>query len=269
MYNIAIVKFLLKRKNISNTKTAINFFNCYYFNKCSLIHKRLLAFKVPIIDNNKVRTSATHKKINNNSDEDDERSRIFTIPNCLTTGRIIITPVISYLMLTQSYAYATSLFLLAGFSDFLDGYIARNFKNQKSYLGSILDPVADKIFIGVMTITLGMCSLMPIEIMLIILSRDLALILSAIVIRFKLIDKPRSLKKFFDVKQSSVQIEASKISKLNTFLQICLIGSTIPSELFAYNESIYLKALQYLTATTTIISGIQYLLSKGSYKVIK
>ena len=257
MNSVVIVKFFLKRKNLN---TAINCFNKY---PLCIVNKKLLSLS-PIIKDKNVRTSVT-----NTNNKNDEKNRIFTIPNYLTVGRIIITPVISYLMITKSYTYATSLFLLAGFTDFLDGFIARNFKNQKSYLGSILDPAADKIFIGVMTITLGICKLMPLEIMLIILMRDLALILSSIIIRYRLIDKPRSIKKYFDVKQSSVQIEASKISKLNTFLQIILIGSTIPSELLGYNDSIYLKVLQYVTASTTIISGVQYLLNKGSYKVIK
>jgi cardiolipin synthase len=257
MNSEVIVKLFLKRKSIITT---INCFNKYHLFK---VNKNLLSLS-PILKATNVRIIASNSNRN-----DDEKNRIFTIPNYLTVGRIIITPVISYLMITHSYTYATSLFFLAGFTDFLDGYIARNFKNQKSYLGSILDPAADKIFIGVMTITLGICKLLPLEIMLIILIRDLALILSSIIVRFNLIDKPRSIKKFFDVKQSSVQIEASKISKLNTFLQICLVGFTIPSELFAFNDSIYLKAFQYLTASTTIISGLQYLLNKGSYKVVK
>ena len=244
-YNVRKISSLLKYNNF----------------KLNLKYKQLLLAPLSITDNNKLSCCLLKTSAN------DEKDRIFTIPNYLTVARIVVTPVISYLMLTQSYAYATTLFLLTGFTDFLDGYIARNFKNQKSHLGSILDPVADKIFIGVMTVTLGACNLLPIDVMLVILARDFALILSALIIRFKLIDKPRSLKRFFNLKQSSVVIEASKISKLNTFLQICLIGSTIPSDLFAYNDSIYLKVLQYLTASTTIISGVQYLLSKGSYKV--
>jgi cardiolipin synthase len=265
-----IVKLLSEKKsNISKLLLKLNIFNnntinkSQYYNYSKKFHfnnKSLILTKASTIKTfNSTPTKTT-----------DEKNRIFTIPNYLTTARILMTPVISYLMLSELYSYATALFLIAGFTDFLDGYIARNYKNQKSYLGSILDPVADKFFIGAMAVTLGFCNLLPLEIVLVILGRDLALILSAIIIRFNLIDKPKSIKKFFNIKDhSSVQIEASNLSKLNTFLQIFLIGLTIPSEMFLYSDSIYLKALQYVTASTTVISGLQYLLNKGSYKVDK
>jgi cardiolipin synthase (CMP-forming) len=196
--------------------------------------------------------------------------RVLTIPNVLTMSRIALTPVISYLLLSDQHAMAIVLTLVAGFSDFLDGYIARKFPSQQSALGSIIDPLADKIFVCTLTITLTQCGLLPLELMSVILVRDLGLIFASLIVRYRMIDEPKTLWKFLNIKnKASVQVEASFISKLNTVFQIALIGLTIPSGLFAYNDSIFLRALQYLTAATTISSGFLYLVKGGSYKIIK
>lgn len=68
-----------------------------------------------------------------------------TIPNIITLSRIISTPLITYSLIHQDYTTSISLFSYAAISDFLDGFIARRFK-MNTRLGSILDPLADKIY---------------------------------------------------------------------------------------------------------------------------
>ncbi|CAF0923647.1 unnamed protein product [Brachionus calyciflorus] len=198
----------------------------------------------------------------------DSENVILTIPNCLTMSRIASIPFINYFVFTNQHELACGLFFLAGFTDLLDGYIARNFKNQKSHLGSIIDPLADKLLIGTLTVTLTLNSMLPIPLAILILGRDLSLILYSLYVRYKLIDKPVTFSKYINIKESRIKVEADMISKINTFLQIILITATLPSNVFLYNDSIFLIALQYLTGLTTIASSISYMAKRGSYKVI-
>ncbi len=79
---------------------------------------------------------------------ENQKKLILTIPNLLTSLRIISIPFINYYFFTGRHDVACGLFIMASLTDFLDGYIARNFPNQLSHLGSILDPLADKLLIG-------------------------------------------------------------------------------------------------------------------------
>lgn len=217
-----------------------------------------------------------HQEINNNKlkensiRDDDKQNIIATIPNFLTSLRIISIPFINYFVLINKHEYACLLFFVAGLTDFLDGYIARNWKNQKSYLGSIMDPLADKLLIGSLTIALTLNGLLPVQLAFIILGRDLALILFSLYVRYRTLEKPVTLYKYFNVKKySSVQVEADQISKFNTLLQLGLITLTLPSVVFGYHDSALLTCLQYLTGFTTILSSISYLSKGGSFKLVK
>jgi cardiolipin synthase (CMP-forming) len=213
-------------------------------------------------------SNKTFQKLNN-EDNGDEQNVIFTIPNILTSLRILSIPFVNYLVFINKHEYACALFLLAGFTDFFDGYIARNWKNQKSYLGSILDPLADKLLIGSLTITLTLNDMLPIQLALVIIMRDLCLIMASLFVRYRTLEKPVTWSTFLNVKKSRVQVEADYLSKMNTVLQLALITFTLPSVAFNYLDSEFLTLLQWITGTTTVMSSISYLYKGGSYKVIK
>ncbi len=80
--------------------------------------------------------------------EEDQKKLIFTIPNVLTSLRILSIPFINYFIFIGMHEVACGLFVASALTDALDGYIARNVPNQMSHLGSILDPLADKLLIG-------------------------------------------------------------------------------------------------------------------------
>ncbi|CAH3046319.1 unnamed protein product [Porites evermanni] len=122
-----------------------------------------------------------------------QREDIFTIPNLLSTLRILATPVLGYLVITEDFVSSLALFGVAGITDMLDGFIARNFKNQKSVLGTILDPLADKILMSVLTVSLTLVSLLPVPLTALILSRDALLIGYAFYLRFKSLPSPVSM----------------------------------------------------------------------------
>ncbi|KTF90902.1 hypothetical protein cypCar_00026836 [Cyprinus carpio] len=85
----------------------------------------------------------------------------WTIPNYLCMARILLSPVLGYLIMEQYFHVSLGLFVLAGATDLLDGYIARNWPNQKSALGSALDPLADKILISILYVSLTCAQLIP------------------------------------------------------------------------------------------------------------
>ncbi len=225
----------------------------------------LILLKAPFQSFSKNFSNEKFQKLNN----DDEQNVIFTIPNILTSLRILSIPFINYLVFIDKHEYACALFLAAGFTDFFDGYIARNWKNQKSYLGSILDPLADKLLIGSLTITLTLNDMLPIQLALVILMRDLCLIMASLFVRYRTLEKPVTWSKFLNVKKSRVQVEADYLSKMNTVLQLALITLTLPSVAFNYSDSEFLTLLQWITGTTTVMSAMSYLYKGGSYKVIK
>ncbi|XP_033734541.1 cardiolipin synthase (CMP-forming)-like isoform X2 [Pecten maximus] len=190
---------------------------------------------------------------------------IYTIPNLLTCLRIAVTPYLGYLVLTREFDLGFKIFVLAGLSDFLDGFIARNFKNQQSVLGSALDPVADKLLVSILTVTLSVAELLPVPLTCVIIGRDALLIAAGFYLRYITLPPPKNLKRYFDVTHATVTILPSTLSKWNTGLQICLIAASMAAPVFGYVDHVYLQGLWYLTGATTMASGIQYVVFRNKY----
>lgn len=89
-----------------------------------------------------------------------QKENIYTIPNILTFSRIIASPFIGYAILHDQHALALGLFAYAGVSDALDGWIARRWKLQ-TVVGTVIDPMADKMLMTVLVVALGMKGLLP------------------------------------------------------------------------------------------------------------
>src|ERR1700752_1727789 len=87
-------------------------------------------------------------------------ARIVTVPNLLTVFRMVLIPVFVSLLFYQRFLIALAVFLLAGITDGLDGLLARRF-NQKSQLGTILDPIADKLMLVTSFVVLSMRAVFP------------------------------------------------------------------------------------------------------------
>jgi len=106
------------------------------------------------------------------------------LPNIITISRLLLTPYIVWLILSESYFLGFIFFLLSGVSDALDGFIAKRF-NQETILGSYLDPIADKFLIVSSIVLLGYNGYVPIWLIFIIVSRDIA-IFGAVIISWML-----------------------------------------------------------------------------------
>ena len=169
------------------------------------------------------------------------------LPNIITILRLFLTPLIVWLVLTENYILGFIFFVFSGLSDALDGYLAKKF-NQSSLLGSYLDPIADKILIVSTILVLGYNGLVPIWLIIIIVSRDIA-IFGAVLISF--------------IIGSNLKIKPLTVSKINTFLQIFYIGIIflIQFDIFLPEESIriFYLLVTYLIAISTIVSWLFYL----------
>ncbi len=102
-------------------------------------------------------------------------SEIFTAPNQLTLLRMVFVPFIIIHVVAGHYGWALALFILAGFSDGLDGLLARKLK-QQTLLGQYLDPIADKLLLSSMFLVLSIVHKIPWKFTVLVFSRDIGIL---------------------------------------------------------------------------------------------
>ena len=197
------------------------------------------------------------------------KENILTFPNAISLSRLLATPVLGYLIIHNNYGIAAVTFSILCFSDLVDGYIARNVKGQSSVLGSIIDPLADKLMIGTATVTLGFVGLLPLPLVFLFVLRDVGLVFFTLYLRYISLPPPITLKQYFDLKLKSIQAVPSNISKINTVLQALLITTSLLTHVFHFSSSSLLPFLWYLTGTTTVWSAIDYFWFKSGYRIIR
>jgi cardiolipin synthase (CMP-forming) len=166
-----------------------------------------------------------------------------SIPNLITLGRVILVPVVFWLLLTGELKAAFLAFVIAGISDAVDGFLAKRFK-WETELGAYLDPIADKLLIVCIFIALGVTDRLPSWLVITVVSRDV-LIVIAVVLSW-LLGHPTPMKPL-------------AISKINTVVQIVLAGTVLADEAFALKLNGPVQLLTLLTAITTVASLVAYL----------
>src|SRR5581483_4632959 len=171
------------------------------------------------------------------------RQLIINIPNFITLGRIISVPVIFWLLLTSQNRIAFFVFVCAGLSDAVDGFLAKRF-NWTSELGAYLDPLADKLLIVSIFIALGVREELPLWLVIAVVSRDI-LIVAAVLLAW-LLDQP-------------VRIKPLAVSKANTLMQIVLAATVLADEGFGLGLEATRTLLVWLTAALTFLSLAAYL----------
>ena len=164
------------------------------------------------------------------------------LPNLLTVLRIAAVPVIVVLLENESYDLALLLFLAAGISDGLDGYIAKRFHCQ-TRLGAILDPIADKLLLVSGFGMLTLLEWLPFWLLVTVVFRDL-LIVGGYMVLVAL--------------HGSVQMRPSFLSKANTVFQISLVGVVLAQAAAWFQTPIVVDALIVVVSVTTVLSGAHY-----------
>ncbi|OLN81530.1 Cardiolipin synthase (CMP-forming) [Colletotrichum chlorophyti] len=192
---------------------------------------------------------------------------IYTIPNILTLSRLFAAPFVGYFILHDQHAWALGLFAYAGVTDLLDGWIARRWK-QQTVVGTVIDPMADKTLMTILTVCLAAQGSLPVWLATIILGRDVGLAISAIYYRWISLPPPKTFTRYWDFSLPSAEVRPTTISKYNTFLQLALVGLTTASPVLSQDISTSLTILQYIVATTTIWSGASYIYTKDAVKIL-
>ncbi|KAK2070148.1 hypothetical protein P8C59_004671 [Phyllachora maydis] len=191
------------------------------------------------------------------------RENIYTLPNLLTFSRLLAAPFIGACILHDQHAWALALFAYAGATDLLDGWIARRWR-QGTVVGSVIDPMADKTLMTVLTVALAAKGALPLWVAAIILGRDVGLGIAAIYYRWISLPPPKTFARYWDFSLPSAEVHPTSISKYNTALQLALMGLTTLAPVVPVDLGLSLTVMQYVVATTTLWSGASYIYSKDA-----
>ena len=164
------------------------------------------------------------------------------IPNTLTLARIVLVPLVVWLIITHEMTAAFVLFLLAGASDAADGYLAKRFQ-WRTELGAYLDPIADKLLLMSIYVTLGFSNHLPAWLVIAVVSRDI-LIIGAFLLSWVL-SRP-------------VPVHPLLVSKANTLAQIVLAGLVLAELGLGLGLEKLVMGLIPVTGALTILSAGAY-----------
>jgi cardiolipin synthase len=171
------------------------------------------------------------------------KARIWTVPNQITFLRLGILPFFLILILYEEYQWALLVLAIAAGSDAVDGLLARTL-HQKSALGAYLDPIADKLLLSSSFVVLAMEKKLPWWLTIMVLSRDVLMLIVAVVILLI---------------QGYRPFPPSLLGKATTFCEIGLVffavlGAAYPSD----RASLFCHYLIYLVAVLVTVSGFHY-----------
>ena len=170
------------------------------------------------------------------------------LPNIISLGRLLSVPIIIYLILNDYMTAAFWLFVAAGISDGVDGYLAKTL-GQSSALGAFLDPIADKVLLVGVYVTLGQAGHLPNWLVIMVVFRDL-IIVGGIILQH--------------ISDSGVRrVRPLLISKVNTAAQIALIALVLTELGLGFDLGGFLDVLVYVVAATTFVSGAGYIIYWG------
>ncbi|MFL6622284.1 MAG: CDP-alcohol phosphatidyltransferase family protein [Sulfurifustaceae bacterium] len=175
------------------------------------------------------------------------------VPNIITLARLALAPAFVLVLNNGNYVAALILFAVAGFSDGLDGLIAKRF-HYESRLGAILDPAADKILLVSSYVMLTILGHLPVWLVIVVAFRDLLIIGGYLA---------------YTSMYGPVQMRPSALSKFNTFLQIALVVVVLAEQATVSDFPLVIQTLVYAVFVTTVASGAHYLWMWGVMKEIE
>lgn len=180
------------------------------------------------------------------------RNKILTVSNLLTTSRFIITPCIVVALHSNKWGLALLLLSVAGISDLLDGFIAR-LLNEPTWLGSVLDPIADKMLVVCTLVAFLFYSsntLLPGWFVLLIAIREAVLLVGGTLL--------------YLIRPSFV-VQPSWLGKITTFLILSLMGLVLLRATYELNITLLINTTMYFCLASATISFIEYIRRGMSY----
>jgi len=157
---------------------------------------------------------------------------------------VLVVPILLYIV-QGHYGLALILFFVAGFSDGVDGYLAKRF-DWHTRIGALLDPVADKLLVGGTFVTMFLTGLVPVWLAALVVLRDVVIVGGATAYNFLV--RP-------------VEGAPTRISKLNTALQLLFIVFVLANAGFGWPDRIAITVIGAGVLVTIVVSGIDYVWS--------
>jgi cardiolipin synthase len=167
------------------------------------------------------------------------------LPNLITLSRIALVPVLILALVDRHYGWALAIFMIAGVSDALDGYLAKRLGVQ-SHFGAVLDPTADKLLLVTAYVMLTILGHIPFWLTLAVASRDVLIVGGYLL---------------YTSHAGPVKMRPSIASKLNTLMQIGLVCLILAKQAAGINLPWLVSAMVYAVLATTVVSGAHYLWS--------
>jgi len=167
------------------------------------------------------------------------------LPNIITLSRIALVPVFILVLVNRHYDWALAIFLVAGASDALDGYLAKRLGVQSRF-GAILDPAADKLLLVTAYVMLTILGHIPFWLTLAVASRDVLIVGGYLL---------------YTSHAGPVEMRPSIASKLNTLVQIGLVCLILAKQAAGISVPWLVQIMIYGVLVTTIVSGAHYLWS--------
>lgn len=171
-----------------------------------------------------------------------QRGGVFTIPNVLTMARIALIPVFIICITYNRYRDALIVFVIAALTDVFDGLFAR-LKNQRTSLGKVLDPLADKFLLVTSFIVFAVYGWVPRWLAIIVISRDIIIVTGWCVIYFV---------------TGAVRIEPSSLGKITIWMESLLIAFVLVRINYSGIPDLR-DPFFVLTAGASILSGLHYM----------
>ena len=180
-----------------------------------------------------------------------DSARLINIANGLTAARVLLIPYFAYLLISDREKAALLVFAICGLTDLLDGLLAR-WLRQRTLVGALLDPIADKLLMATSFIVLAYVHIAPLRLAIMVISRDIIILVGSFLYLL-----------LFDASD----IRATGLSKANTAVQILTVTyflavAAFPAEAKAFGAgmgSLLDRAVTLICALTTVASGLQYL----------
>jgi cardiolipin synthase len=166
-----------------------------------------------------------------------------TLPNLITIARLFLVPAVISMIIDSRWEMAFLLFLVAGVSDAVDGFLAKRY-HLTTELGAYLDPVADKALLVSIFVALAVVRVIPSPLAILVVSRDV-MIIGAILIA-RVLDRPMAIRPL-------------PISKVNTTVQIAFAAAMLGAKAFDLDLGMWLTTWMVIVAGLTLASAAAYL----------
>ena len=178
-------------------------------------------------------------------------ARLINIANGLTAARVLLVPFFAFLLISGRGKAALLVFAVCGATDVLDGVLAR-WLRQRTLVGTLLDPIADKLLMATAFIVLAYVNIVPLRLAVMVISRDIFILVGSMLYLLLL---------------DTSDIRPTVLSKVNTVVQVAtviyfLAVAAFPAEARAVGAgrgSVPDKGIAMMCAVTTVASGLQYL----------